>query len=415
MNDLVSHGGNRMIRIHLAKDKTEYDFHLGTALKQWFFLLPAFKLAILESYPMLDKAYSIWALCSLIILVCIVLMRRIPLKPFLYTLSMVGFCAIYASMTRVFTPEAFMGSVSQSVRLLLFPFYLLAFRNVNYQSLVNSLSRFFKLLLLLDAVSVFIDYDGKLQYSLLGLDNTTIFFIIPALAIIMFNDYSRDKKISKSSIAIFLLCFIGKLYSLAASACIAMTVLTIALHVVLSKIRNSVSGFFINPIVMFGVFVLFTATVLLLHVTPVLSVILAVIGKDATMSGRTKIWALSLASILRKPIVGYGQACPGSFQNIVGLSIWAKAATHPHNYALELLWSTGVIGTYLYLHVFVGAIRKIYEYRRFKAVGLLSCGFTAFCVLMITDAYIMQPSIIILCFICLHIKELLIQSEPTDE
>ena len=80
MNDLVSHGGNRMIRIHLAKDKIEYDFHLGTALKQWFFLLPAFKLAILESYPMLDKAYSIWALCSLIILVCIVLMRRIPLR-----------------------------------------------------------------------------------------------------------------------------------------------------------------------------------------------------------------------------------------------------------------------------------------------------------------------------------------------
>lgn len=399
----------------IANDKTKYYLHLGTAFKQWFFLLPAFKLSILESYPMLDKAYTLWAVCSLFILVSVVLLQRIPLKPFLYTLSLVGFCAVYTMMTRVYTPTAFPGSVSQSVRLLLFPFYLLAFRNVNYKSLINSLSLFFKLLLLLDSASVFIDYDGRLEYSLLGLDNTAIFFIIPALAIIVFNDYSKHERISKSSIAIFLLCFIGKLYSLAASACIAMTVLTIALCVVLSKIRNSVSGFFINPIVMFGVFVLFTATVLLLHVTPVLSVILAVIGKDATMSGRTKIWALSLASILRNPIVGYGQACPGSFQNIVGLSIWAKAATHPHNYALELLWSTGVIGTYLYLHVFVDAIRKIYEYRRFKAVGLLSCGFTAFCVLMITDAYIMQPSIIILCFICLHIKEFLIQSEPTDE
>ena len=386
---------------------------VGTDLKTWFFLLPAFKLAILESYPVLDKMYSLWGFFSLSVLAAIgIIHERIEKKALLYASFMVGFCAIYSFMTLVYTTEAFLGSVSQSVRMLLFPFYVLAYRNANFKEILTSLSSFLKAILILDSASIFVNYDGKIQYSLLGLDNTVIFLIIPILTIIMFNDHYSCGKFSASSLGVFLLCFIGKLYSQAVTACFAMVVFVLAYYIVLSKKRNFIvraAEKVINPTVMFGVFVLFTAMTILFDLTPLFSAVFSVFGKDGTLSGRTRIWALSVDSIFRNPIVGYGQAYPEYFQKIVGLSVWDKAATHTHNYALELLWSSGIIGTFMFMYLFVMAIRKLYEYRYIKSVRLLSCGFTAFCVLMITDSYIMQPSIMILCFLCLNIEKILIQ------
>ena len=85
---------------------------------------------------------------------------------------------------------------------------------------------------------------------------------------------------------------------------------------------------------------------------------------------------------------------------------------HSHNFALELLWSTGIIGTFLYVYLIIKAMKMLYKYREFMEVKLLSCGFTAFSVLMITDSYIMQPAFMTLCFLCLNIEKILIQKDP---
>ena len=386
---------------------------IRTDLKLWFFLLPAFKLTILETFPILDKLYSLWAILSLFVLSMIVMLHeKAEKKNIIYVGCIVGFCGIYTLMTRVYTPVAFMGSISQSARIMIFPLYMLAYRNANFKELLNSLSNFFKVLLFVDAVTIFVDYDGKLQYSLLGLDNTVIFLIIPLLTIIMFNDYYRYGKFSRTSIGVFAICVVGKLYSQAVTACLALSVFILAYYVVMSRKRNffvRITEKVINPTIMFGVFVVFTTMTLLFDLTPFFSSIFKVFGKDGTLSGRTKIWALSADSFFKNPIIGYGQAYPEYFQSRVGLSIWDKAATHTHNFALELLWSTGIIGTFLFMYLFVKAIMKLYEYRRIKSVRLLNCGFTAFCVLMITDSYIMQPSIIILSFLCLNIEKIMIQ------
>ena len=320
-------------------------------------------------------------------------------------------------MTKIYTPAIFLGSISQSVRLLLFPYYILVYRDTDFSELLHSLSIFLKVILFLDSVSIFIDNDEKIQYSLLGLDNTVIFIIIPALAIILFNDYHRNKRISNSSVALLFICYIGKLYSQAVTSIIAMTIFILAVLITLSSRKKALimaPGIFINPTVMFGTFIVFTLMTMLFDITPLISAIFSSFGKSGTMSGRTRIWALSVDSIFRNPLIGYGQASPGYFQNIVGLSQWAKAATHTHNYMLELLWSTGIIGTVIYMYIFIKAVKKLYQFRNIKAVRLLSCGITGFSVLMITDSYIMQPTIMILCFVCLNIDKIMMQNRTVN-
>ena len=386
--------------------------------KFFFFLLPIFKFNILESYPMLDMFYSLWGAFSLFLLIVIGLRQNNKeKKSLIYTTLLITFCAIYCIMTKIYTPSIFLGSISRSVRLLLFPYYLLVYRDTDLSELLHSLSKFLKVILFLDQVSIFIDYDEKIQYSLLGLDNTAIFIIIPALAIILFNDYYRNKRISRSSVVLLVICYIGKLYSQAVTSIIAMTIFILAVLMTLSSRKKALItalGILIDPTVMFGTFIVFTLMTLLFDITPLISAIFSPFGKSGTMNGRTKIWALTVDSILRDPLIGYGQASPGYFQNIIGLPQWAKAATHPHNYLLELLWSTGIIGTVIYMYIFINAVKKLYQYRNIKAARLLSCGITGFSVLMITDSYIMQPTIMILCFLCLNIDKIMMQNRAVN-
>lgn len=387
-------------------------------LKTWFFLLPAFKLAITEKYPIIDRIFILWAILALLLLVVVSAFHgKVEKKAVVYALCLGIFCMIYAAMTKVYTPRAFLGSLSQSVRMLLFPFFLLAYRDIDYKQILYCISAPWKIILLLDAISIFIDYDGKREYSLLGLDNTVIFVIIPLLTIILLNDYIKYGKFSTSSIAVFGLCVIGKLYSHAVSACIALAVFIIAYYVILNKKKSvlvPLAKRVLNPTIMFGFFVSFTALILLFNITPFFVKLFSIFGKNGTMTGRTRIWVLTANSILKHPILGHGQAAPVYFQSFVGLSIWDKAATHSHNFALELLWSTGIIGTFLYVYLFIKAMKMLYKYREFMEVKLLSCGFTAFSVLMITDSYIMQPAFMTLCFLCLNIEKILIRKDTND-
>ena len=391
---------------------------ISAVLEQLFFLLPIFKIAILESFPKLDKLYSFWGAFSLLILIAVgIRQNRKEKKAFLYTALLIVFCAIYCVMTKVYTSEALLGSISQSIRLLLFPYYMLAYRHTDFGDLLDSLSKFFKVILFLDSVSIFLNFDGELRYSLLGLDNTVIFTIIPALTIIMFNDYYRNESISNSSVVLLLVCYIGKLYTHAISACIAMLIFIPAILCTLSPKKKALvktTSIFINPTIMFGFFIAFTAMTLLFDVTPLVSAIFSPFGKNGTMNGRTRIWSLTAASIIRNPIFGHGQAYPGYFQSIIGLDTWDTAATHTHNFLLELLWSTGIIGTAIYMFIFIKSVSMLYKYRNVKMIRLLGCGITAFSVLMITDSYIMQPTIMILCFLCLNIEKIMIQKGLID-
>ena len=81
-----------------------------------------------------------------------------------------------------------------------------------------------------------------------------------------------------------------------------------------------------------------------------------VIGKDATLTGRTEIWDSLARAINERPILGYGY---GTFWNDpLGPSYWVRfnldwGVPTAHNGWVETWLSTGVIGVGLFLVVFV--------------------------------------------------------------
>jgi exopolysaccharide production protein ExoQ len=84
---------------------------------------------------------------------------------------------------------------------------------------------------------------------------------------------------------------------------------------------------------------------------PILPRLLGALGRNATLSGRTEIWHLVLASIAKRPLLGYGyysfwQGFKGESANIILGAHWMFG--YAHNGILEICLQLGLVGTALF-------------------------------------------------------------------
>ncbi|WP_050044083.1 O-antigen ligase family protein [Bradyrhizobium sp. LTSPM299] len=105
-------------------------------------------------------------------------------------------------------------------------------------------------------------------------------------------------------------------------------------------------------------------------------------GKDATLTGRTELWELVQAEISRRPIIGWGYFAFWTPANPTALEISAQLGwlvPHAHNGILEMLLELGVTGTLLMLVVFFRSIWCAWRCTRTSSnelgiSSLLTCG-----------------------------------------
>lgn len=78
--------------------------------------------------------------------------------------------------------------------------------------------------------------------------------------------------------------------------------------------------------------------------------LLAIVGRDATFTGRTDIWHFVLIAVWQKPFLGYGYyAATADFMQPLLEGELTRAAVDPHNGYLDLLLGTGIVGLALLL------------------------------------------------------------------
>lgn len=88
--------------------------------------------------------------------------------------------------------------------------------------------------------------------------------------------------------------------------------------------------------------------------------IMFLLGKDPTLTGRTKIWTLALYSAMKRPLLGYGyhafwNGLQGESANISLADRWIVPAAH--NGFLDLWLGLGLIGLALVMYSLVKAVR----------------------------------------------------------
>ena len=302
------------------------------------------------------------------------------------TVLLASFCALYCAITLLSHPQNTAGAFSESARIILGYSTVSLLCRRNPKVCMKAIKQSFTVLLLADCITVLISQwvpiFGGSNYSFLGMDNYAVFFVLPMLGSVFAASYYLSDRITLDAWALAAVCLLCKIATHAATSIIALTVLILLALAVskketIARIINLYSGILM--------LVVFTVGVCVFQVQMLFAPLFEMMGKDVTLSYRTRIWDKTIQSILASPLFGYGKTGNGTFQEIVGFSPeWDVQANHTHNYVLELLFVAGVVGIAIYIIYLVCSSGR----PRNTLSGLVHISLFSFSVLMMTDSYI---------------------------
>jgi exopolysaccharide production protein ExoQ len=94
-----------------------------------------------------------------------------------------------------------------------------------------------------------------------------------------------------------------------------------------------------------------------------------ILGRDTTLTGRTRLWSILLPVIANRPLLGYGYAAFWAGLKPEVLSVWILAGRLvpvADNGYIDLCLSLGALGVCLFLYAFVQTFRRAIEYIRLE-------------------------------------------------
>ena len=110
--------------------------------------------------------------------------------------------------------------------------------------------------------------------------------------------------------------------------------------------------------------------------------LLTTLGRSATLTGRTRIWQMSLDNIAQRPWLGYGFGAFWRSGEVEARTMWQILhwiVPHAHNLWLEIGLELGIVGmtgiTLLWLAAF---------YRGIRVLGAPGARHAVFCLAMLT-------------------------------
>lgn len=178
---------------------------------------------------------------------------------------------------------------------------------------------------------------------------------------------SRSAEIFRISYVVVLLAIIGMTRSVGSwLLCGACLTFIAAIHFLVKLKRIDALSL---GIVMLGVM-----AAVLIAVVNNASAILALFGKDPSMTGRTALWASVMMSILKHPFAGYGyfafwQGLAGESANPTLQLNWL-GLSYAENGVLELWLELGAVAVFLYALIYFKAVKNaIYCFRRYPSKG----------------------------------------------
>ena len=234
---------------------------------------------------------------------------------------------------------------------------------------------------------------GYTKNWVLGYKNTHILYIIPA---IILNYVRKNYNKEKLSIFDYIIILISLVSTLIVNNSTGIVGIILLLGIILfpniynnTKIFNS-KNYFVSYISLYiGIVVMRLQNIFKFLIVDMLH-------KDLTFTGRIYIWDKVIEAIKAKPILGYGNS----------MYQYSINTFTTHNTLLDVVYKTGIIGLIIYILLLIRAVKQLYIYRKTTISKILSIGLLIYFIMMITEAYSMIYYLYII-VICTNIKYLL--------
>lgn len=173
-----------------------------------------------------------------------------------------------------------------------------------------------------------------------------------ALGALVFLFWKRvDPEHRKLALLGFILSTILVLLSRDVTSLVTLCVLLIVFPYVESVIRSSIPRAIAAIVALFAL-----GGLSMLYVSQHLEGVTGLLGKDPLLTGRVPLWILSAAMALRRPWLGYGFSAFWLPDDAYTQRIWHVLGwmpPHAHNGVLELWLELGLIGTSIFMLIFI--------------------------------------------------------------
>lgn len=241
-----------------------------------------------------------------------------------------------------------------SIFCLLLLFNTLPKKLINVQMILKYLSIIAKVYISLHFITIILDHPlfapTSVSYDkyFLGSDNYSAFILIPLASFILL-DHIMNKRKSKIETVFFLI--VGFLCLIIPKAWTGLFSYGILLVTVAYKDNSKVQRWFtLRNVLILTVTVL--VFIIVFNIQNYIGWLLHLIGKKG-FSSREIIWPNAIAAFIKRPILGYGLLTNDQISSYI-----LYGASHTHNYILEFLLDSGIIGS-LFVFRWLSSVFKV--------------------------------------------------------
>ena len=222
------------------------------------------------------------------------------------------------------------------------------------------------------------EFNTFTQNYFLGYRNNSIMLFFPAIIFSIVRSLRKYNKLTLSSFVITAVSFATVILAFSATSVIGMTVFTLFLLLALiNKMPN-----FLNIITYLAINIAYFFGVIILRLQEAFAfIIVDMLGRDLTFTGRTKIWDSALAAFAKSPVFGVGEIENQASRDLIG-------ATHAHNYYLDLLYKSGLPGFLIFFAILIICGVALYRNRKNGKIPFIVSGaICAFMIMLQSEAY----------------------------
>lgn len=343
-----------------------------------FLIIPFFKIPYLvQIIPALDLVYKIWQIIAGIIIVYVLVINSKYSK----VINSIIFYLLILLFSSLINGINLLETILLSIQILFMCFIFDYGIRKNSQKFLGVLEVFLFVLIVINLATIilypngmYVNADGYASNWFLGYKNSHILYILPMLMFSLLKNYSKNKKIDLKNCVYIVISLISTILVKNSTAIVGLSLICLLLlfKPFLEKIRilNLKNYFIIYIIVFLGIVIFRVHNVLEFLIVDILD-------KDLTFTGRTYIWDSVIEIIKDKPILGYGN-CVYKFSQYISTT---------HNTILDILFKTGLLGLVAYIIIIKNTIKNFGESlnNNLKYVFLVIT--IALTIMMLTEAY----------------------------
>lgn len=366
-------------------------------IKILFFFIPCVVPAMLLKGGITKLLFNGWRVVAFLMIICCLFTVRHKISKILIYSSI--FSAVIILSTYLNN-----GVLKSSISIAMMMFTIIALSEIQIQ---KDPARYFHIIggvswiiLLFDTMQIFtgIGLDRSDNSTWLGGDNFAIFTVFPMLGIIVLNDAFNYGRIRNITIIFCILAALAKLKTFAVTSILAFAFLAICLF---WGRRVDISERIKWILISIAIILLIC---LCADFSNIYMKFAALFGKEPHIEhSRIAIWKLSIKAILNEPIIGHGVL--ESYEESIAIAgeYW-PTCSHTHNYILELLFRSGIIGTTAYILMLKNCFKAIVQKLDNGIMLLLKAFLMANLVLWITESYYAQAPVYVLLVLVSHME-----------